>query len=743
MSHTTPASTPAVTPAPERELELDLVAPGAVAAVLAAIAAVFVGATRATVAAARIALAAAIEPARSWPEGAERARARAALAAKREAIEAVERALDAAPTVAQPIPVITGGYAKHGAGCLCTLCEGIRASATPPAAPALVSVPRRAQWAQIRVRNHALRGSWGALVEGARPVAGERLRVFRRNGDESPPQWVTEVVEDTSRGWLVAITDVAPTGAPAPIAALGTAPVAAPVEVEIDWSEPSDAAPVATSAAPVAVDAILDVDTGTALDASNTGTLEQALGAVTAQGNNIAASAAQGAAAHASRAVVGFRDPAQYLQALRNGGLQAHTRADYIARCKSAGLTFDESTLPPANAPTTNTAPSGGIVHKPAPGKNVFQMTKEEKREHYAKLKIAAETRAELGKIIDAGQLIAGAVAAGGFLQISWVGGGTTTVGKVREAFAARGLAYDAPTGPSSERHAGRAVDSLKSRGMDTARLPSADLPTGISARWLVGNKLTGKTVKAGDQYGTAALIVSLTDGDALQFDGDQQLADACRAHFTNATQHEVLRSEDLTAWYAATLKREHYGVKRAHNWYVPGGEADAARALSEALGALWGDHETMPVTTGADLAKSLTRGLTDEIAKVRKEYDAALTTAQERAAKNAASDQIATCAEANKRAARRGELQMSDAAIAATATAAADQARERANVSATVAARLLLDLGKIAARVEGYRTVLGEEATAGTVDAMRALRDTLEPLCSDGDQRAAMLELS
>lgn len=711
------SATPTPTPVPfERDLELDLVPPRAVSAVLAAIAAVVVGATREALAAARAALALAIEPARAWPEGAERARARAALVAKRTEIEAAEALLDAAPTVAQPMPVIQAS-------------PPVPLASMVPTAPSAAPRVLRGQWA--RIRTGALSGQWGALVQNGvtNPQPGERIRVFRQDGTESPSQWVSEVVTDTARGVLVALT----TEAPAPIAAAGTAPVAAP-EVEIDWSEPTGATP-ATSATPSA----------SALDASNTGTLEQALGAVAAQGDNIAASAAQGAAAHAARLGVGFSDPAQYLQALRNGGLQPHTRADYIARCKAAGLAFDESTLPPANAPTARTAIGAAFqinstTHTPE-GKAFHQMTPAERR---ALRKVGQETRAQVSKLLDESKLIAGAVAAGSMVQISWVGGGTTTVGKVRDMFAAKGLTYDAPTGPSAERHAGRAVDSLKNRGMDTARLPSNDLPDGIKARWLVGTKLTGKTIKAGDAYGNAALIVSLTDGGDLRFDGASDLKLACEAHYRNATQNEVLRSEDLTAWYAGQLRNTHYAVKRGHLWYVPAGEADAAVALSDALGELWGDHEHIPVTTGKDLARSLTRGLGDEVAALVKAFEHESKLATERAANKARKEAIEDARERSRRSVRSGGPALTEEALATLGEHAAKLAAERgASPSPTVAARMLTDLAGIAARVDGYRTVLGDESVATVRDAMIALRNKIEPLCTDGDMRASMLEFS
>lgn len=345
------------------------------------------------------------------------------------------------------------------------------------------------------------------------------------------------------------------------------------------------------------------------------------------------------------------------------------------------------------------------------------------------------ETRADVKRLLDEKALIAGAVAEGSMLQVSWVGGGKTTLGKVREALAAIGREHDAPGAPSSVRHAGRAVDALRSSDYDTDRMPGKDLPDGIKACWVVWRKATAASLRAGDPVGSATLVVNLSDSDTLSFSGDQTLAARVLGVYNAATTNEELKSEDLTSWLGSMLRNKHYAVKRGAVWYVPGGQADRARALCETISKLWGDHERIPVTTGPDLMRSLTRGLSDEAGKIAADFVKATDDAKERAREKC----VAECKERNTRAARRNGAIMSDATIAAEADAAA----KRANISATIAARLMRDLATVAARIEGYALVLGDESTKSVKALVIELRNKIEPLCSDFDQRAAMLEFT
>lgn len=661
-----------------------------------------------------------------------------------DALAAVDALLAPPESVADDAPIALDVAPPAPPAPALTLVPPAPVQPVTPAAPA----PIRGEWR--KVRSGAFRGEWAALATEPRAITpGAQLCIVAKSG-RVRTVYAVQLAEQTAEGPIFLTSDTTPaaTEQPIPVLAEDSAPTVTPSETDVaDVLIAADAA--STIAAEVAAqEAAADMVEVTAAAAEQVtaaaehdgASLESALGTIATQGASNAAVTGAGSMAGGQLRIVGFSSADGYVTALRNG-VKAATADSYKAMLRSSfGFTDEQIAALTVTIIPESALPAGpGITYTPR-GKAYHEMTPAERR---ALLKVGRETREQIAALLTKEQLIAGAVAAGSMLQVSWVGGGTTTVAKVREAFAARGLPYEAPSGPSAERHAGRAVDSLKTRGMDTTRLPGADLPAGIKARWLVGRKLTGKTITAGEAYGRALLIVSLTDGGDLTFDGDAELSAACRAHFDNATKNEVLRSTDLTDWYGATLRNAHYAVKRGHLWYVPAGEADMARALSETLETLWGDHERIPVTTGDDLHRSLVRGLTDEVRAVVKTYNEACETARERAADKARKETAAECAERNRRSARYGSGPVvTDAQIAAACEDAAARAIERAAPSPVIAAKLLVTLGEIAARVAGYRTVLGEDAVKTVHTEMIALRDALEPLCGSTDQRAAMLEL-
>lgn len=374
-------------------------------------------------------------------------------------------------------------------------------------------------------------------------------------------------------------------------------------------------------------------------------------------------------------------------------------------------------------APTTRgtgetSADSGasvGIFERPA-SQRVFRV---------AETQTASQVRSLLGER----DFIAGAVAAeGGMLQTSWDGGvrSQTTVAALTDALISIGREADAPGVPSAEAYTGDAVASVSSsRGSISRRLPSRNLADGISAQWQIGYAGIAGEVRAGDSFGSVALVVSLRDDDTLAFDGDLALANAVRSHYATSTAKEILRSDVLTAWLQRLLRRRHGAVKRGRVWYVPSGQAEAVEALIEAIQPLWGDHETIRVTTAKALAKSLSRGLSDELAKVAKDFADATA--------------LAKAAARTKAIKKAGEVhQATESYIAVEGEAAF----KRATVSSVVAARLLRDLGTVAARVAGYEVAIGSDAVAPCKTEIEALRSALMTLTDDTSARAAMLEL-
>lgn len=647
--------------------------------VIAVIRAIVVGLTVDSANAAFAALSSAIEPAKAYPEGPGKAAVRAAMETKHAEIKAVLRAARAM----QPAPVTQAPQPEP--------------IAAPVVTPSAAPVEHHGRWSRMPDGK-----SWGALITNTFAKPGDVVLVHKANGGSVSRRYL--VNKAPNNVWSLSLDPVVATPAATP---------AATVEQPI----------------PVVASAPSAPSTGGA-------TFEQALGGIADEGAAMASATALGSMADGARRGVGFAAAESYVRALQNG-VKAATAEEYKSTLRSSyGYTDAQIdaltvTILPEIAVVT---PGTGETFTPAPGSvGYFDPAARAER---ARLKASkTSTRTDVKRLLDEGKLIAGAVASGSMLQVSWIGGGTTTLGKVREALAAIGREFDAPPAPSAVRHAGRAVEALRNTTWDTARLPSAGLPNGIKARWLVGRKLTGAAIKAGDEYGRAALIVSLTDGEQLTFDGDQVLAASVRAHYNAATANETLKSEDLTAWMGDTLKKRHHAVKRGANWYVPGGHADAARLLSETIEKLWGDHERIPVTTGADLMRAVTRGLTDETKAIEAEFAKLTGEARDKAKAKA----IADCAERSARSVKRGGPAMAQAVI----DAEADAAWKRATIGATVAARLMRELAEVAGRVEGYALVLGEEHTMSAKALIISLRNQIEPLSSDFDQRASMLEFS
>lgn len=396
-----------------------------------------------------------------------------------------------------------------------------------------------------------------------------------------------------------------------------------------------------------------------------------------------------------------------------------------LANAAAQGATLNAPQAPSsarAIAPVATVEPTSAGITTTTSGPSYFDRPRSERTGFQVG---ASQTSTNVRSLINERDFIAGAVAVGSMLQASWTGGGSTTAPSVYDALVRVGREDDAPEGKSTVAYAGDAVDSMRNREYDTYRRPNNGLPTGIKAEWVVGRKLTSRDAVAGEAYGTTLLVVSLKADDTLAFDGDLSIAASIRSKYASDLAKSTLKSDTLTAWLGRILRTRHGAVKRGHVWYIPGGQADAARALIDAISPLWGDHEHIPVTTGPDLMRSLTRGLTIEVQAIADDLAESTVQAKARARTNAEK----TAREIHN-------------ATEASVTAAMDLAERRATVSNTVAARLLRDLGKVAARVAGYETVLGSDTVTNAKALIADLRRTLEPLTDDTSARAAMLEL-
>lgn len=724
----TPALDTATDAAPEVDrvtmLELDLPEPGLPAwalAVIGAIRAIVVGVTMATADAAFRALGAAIQPAGLQPNGPAKDAVRTAKDEKLAEINAVIAACKATPapapvhTVEQAIPVVRPvtpqvaalpGMTPLGAPVLALVPPTV--AAPVPARPLLT-----ARWQRLPGGDE-----WGARIDAGDPRIGDAVDLYRaRDVNRRSPErrYLASRHVLTSGGVVFGVTTVRN--------ATDTAPIAAPA--------PAD--PLASPAqhtAPTGEWTSVPVEDGPAETFATT------LGNIAAESSHNASAAPIGSLAGGQLRFVGFSSADGYIEAIRRGVTTA-THASYLTTLRGqygytdAAIEALALPGPQLGVAVDNSLPVGpGITHTPV-GPSYADMTPAQRR---ALRKVGEEARATVRKLITESTLIAGIVGEGSFLQAAWVGGGSTTLRTVREALATIGREGDAPKAPSAEKHAGKAVDSIRNRDYDTARLPATGLPEGIKARWLVGRKLTGAAITAGMEYGRALLIVSLGDNDALTFDGDQHLAGACNAHYIAATGAEAMHSDTMTAWLSGLLHKAHYAVKRGPHWYVPPGEAAAARALLEAIEPLWGDHDRIPVTTGADLFRNLTRGLGDEVAAVVKEYNQLTEVARERARK-------AATVEAEVRISK-STYSITDETRAMTIAAAVATAEAKACVSPEVGARLLADLAAVAAKVDGYAGALGDEKVTGIRATITTLTAALVPTCTAADQRSHMLEL-
>lgn len=125
--------------------------------------------------------------------------------------------------IRQPIPTV---YPTHAVADTAYMTAPVTApvtaqQATPPQLPEPGERVHMADWAQIRTGAH--RGEWGATLRdadlGANDVQpGDRLRIFRRSGDESVAHYLLSTVQTTQRGLLVRVTKDRSECTPAPAA---------------------------------------------------------------------------------------------------------------------------------------------------------------------------------------------------------------------------------------------------------------------------------------------------------------------------------------------------------------------------------------------------------------------------------------------------------------------------------------------------------------------------------------------
>lgn len=560
-----------------------------------------------------------------------------------------------------------------------------------PAPASLEARPMIAGWQRIDVG--PAKGQWGVRVEHMQhgvaiepPMVGDRVIANSRNGARSQVKAISGVVRlDTARGFsLCTVTDPAPGAratlirprvvAPASLVAPATAPAPAPAALE----------------APSTVEL----------------SLGQSLGDIAAEGaanagvSDLGAQSAAGVSSTTGRRLgVGFSTWQQYAEALRRGGLQPTTRAEYIATVRRMGGTIDESTLPAANAPSA--LPVGpGIKHTPT-GPSIFDQPKAQRG---FKVGQAAQEVRSGAALLRKGDLIAGAIAGGAGGDFSWAGRGKITRAALIAVLTEVDRLDDAPAAKNAHAQAGRAVTGLRSQGYHVHAVQGTErksLPSYVAHRYIVGRALTTDTSTAiGAEYGQRVLVVDLHEDDTMHCEGQGDLAAKVRADFEARCADDVYISADLTSWLQHTLRSVHGATRFGVGWYVPAGERDSAERLTRAVAKIWGEswRHGMPVAACSHLFEGLTEGLSDEVIKIEEAW-----------------------------------------------AGAKDEAREahRVQVTTAKAAGLLARLAEVSERVRGYAVLLGDDVVAPLRAKLAKLDSEIRPLTDDTSARASMLEFS
>lgn len=526
-----------------------------------------------------------------------------------------------------------------------------------------------------RVKSGPSAGEWGVRVDHAGevgPKLGDIVSVSRRNGDTQLKRMGTVAWTDGSSS-ICEIDDNMPV-------ARGTIPT----RIRRLINPPAAINPPTT---PVN-SALAAVDIG----------LAQELSGVQAESQVNAAVESAGSLAGGQLRGVGFTTAEGYVTALRNG-VKQHTADEYRRILRDQhGYTPDQiAALNVEIIPEIAHNPNAQLITHTPTGPSVFDLPLEQRA-----FKVGAQKALKKdAPRLNTGDLIAGAVAEGRGVLISWAGSGKIKRAELLVALAEINRSDAAPPAKSARAQAGRAALALNSRGF-VCRAANRPLkgetpwPAGVSARWIAGTLARGATADA--SLGQRSLVVDLHDNGALSFEGSAYLADQVRADYEARCADDIYTSADLTAWLDRTLRYTHHGVAYGVTVYVPAGEAESAKELVKAVSKLWGTQwmRGLPVATEDELIRGLTVGLAGEIESV----------------------------------------------CEALALARAAAVEDGKMVGPRRAQTLLRQTEDIRERVKGYALMLGDSAVAGLMAQLVALDEALRPLCDDTSARSAMLEM-
>lgn len=223
------------------------------------------------------------------------------------------------------------------------------------------------------------------------------------------------------------------------------------------------------------------------------------------------------------------------------------------------------------------------------------------------------------------GDLVAGARTDGQGVMLGWTGRRERTRAQLQAALARAGAPAEwAPPSKSAHAHAGAAIGKLSREGLipRVARdLAQVDKRRGVSARWIVARALTEGQV--GDAGAAIILTAELINGE-LRLDGDRELAREVHEEYTRLAAGDVYAAADVTGWLAGLLSHRLGAARLGQTWYVRAGNAELAeRICTEIAGGDgtnldkgWGTDwmlPALPVATSAQLRAGLARALITE----------------------------------------------------------------------------------------------------------------------------------
>jgi hypothetical protein len=659
-----------------------------------------------------------IEPIRAQSEGAGKAAVRAALAAA--------QARCTAPVAPTPLTVLALVWARlwgsFGAalgqpGALAFFGRPVAAPApvavaAPTPAPVAAALAPVAQPAPLAARwIPAGGGAFHALTTGPATV-GSRLRVTTKGGRVSY-QIVTAVVTTRANGEraCVVVPESEYVGSASPVSP--TPAVSLP-------SESGYLAALAQSAGYVA--APVEIAAESAQEPTSSGsTLIGDLTGIATEGASNAAGTTLGSMAGGQLRGVGFSTAQGYVTALAHGVKQATAesyksilrRAYHYTQAQIDALTvtiIPESTLPVGV----------GITHTPSV--NAMDMTAAQRRALWKTTATptaqnateiaraetrAAETRSDEMRSM----LIAGLVADGMGIVIA-PGDAHRGVSQERAPLVAAlteaGFRDLAPGVKSNKAQFGAVMQTLNGGGLRTRaakKKHATAWPADVASRWIVDRPNDAAVLgSAGDKE----LIAELTADDEIRFvGGTTELRERVVAAFDERIDGERYTASDLLGWLKRKLHNEFYAVKSDGFIYCPGSDEHCTKIrnfVNAALPFLGRGIGVGELASKAGMADGIARTLSAEIAAVRKAYEN-------------------NKADAGKAAARK-------ALESCLGTAEQELAARRADASPEAAANRVKDLSKVAARVEGFRELIGPKAHAPLKVAVDELRALLNSLC-------------